>query len=73
MIDMKVTVGMNELEGGVAEELEWLALKDNVGYIGIVMAGLNPPHYYKLKYEEEIVYDTLDFTAGGFERYFKEI
>ena len=73
MIAMEVTKGYDEILGGVSEELEYLALKDNVGYIGIVMAGLNPPSYYKVEYEDDIIEDTLHFTAHDFDRYFKKI
>lgn len=73
MIAMEVTKGYDEILGGVSEELEYLALKDNVGYIGIVMAGLNPPSYYKVEYEDDIIEDTIHFTAHDFDRYFKKI
>lgn len=73
MIDMWISKGYDEISGGVSEELEYLALKDNVGYIGIVMAGLNPPHYYKVEYEQAVIDDTIHFTAHNFDRYFKKL
>ena len=37
------------------------------------MAGMDPPQFYKIEHEEEILHDTMDWVAGDFDKYFKKI
>lgn len=76
-LDVKVTIGKNYAEQGasVSETLSSLASNHSKGqgYIGIVMAGMEPSSFYKLEYEEEILYNTVEMVAAELERYFTKI
>lgn len=61
-IDMEITLGHAAKGGGVNDELEKLIAGTGAGYVGIVMAGLEPAHYYKVEFEEIILENTMDMV-----------
>lgn len=75
VVDLKITVGTNYAEDASVEDtLNFLASEhSDAGYVGIVMAGMEPSYFYKVEHEEEILYDTINLVAGDFDRYFMQI
>ena len=75
-VAIKVTTGENYSEDSVHDTLKAELIKHSKSvnrYVGIVMAGMDPPQFYKLEHEEEILSDTMDLVAGDFDRYFHKI
>lgn len=75
VIETKITLGTNYAEGASVEEtlIGMAASQSANGYVGIVMAGMEPAHFYKVTHEEEILYSTINMAAGDFDRYFTKI
>jgi hypothetical protein len=75
-VAIKVTTGKNYSEDSVYDTLKAEIIKHSTSvnrYVGIVMAGMDPPQFYKLEHEEEILADTMNMVAGDFDRYFHKI
>lgn len=75
-VAIKVTTGENYSDDSVYETLKAEVERQSTSvnrYIGIVMAGMDPPQFYKLEHEEEILADTMDMVAGDFDRYFHKV
>lgn len=74
-VAIKVTVGTIYSDKSVREMLESAVMRysSQNKYVGIVMAGMDPPQFYKLEHEEEILNDVMDLVAGDFDRYFHKI
>lgn len=73
---VEVTTGTIYSDRSVKEMLE--AEVSNLSsttnkYVGIVMAGMDPPQFYKIEHEEEILEDTMDLVEGDFDRYFHKV
>ena len=43
------------------------------GWVGVVMAGINPPSFFSLDYELDVMHDTVDMTARTFAEKFKPV
>ena len=75
-VDIKVNTGYNYSEQSVRDILQSEVVRHSTSksrYVGIVMAGMDPPSFYKVEHEEEILYDTINMVAGDFDRYFQKI
>lgn len=48
-----------------------LASLPSTGWVGVVMAGMKPDHYYELDYEMDVMRDVISLTPDLFDRYFK--
>lgn len=76
-IDLKVTIGDNYAENGASVEETLIGLASHYSkgqnYVGIVMAGMEPTHFYKVENEEKILYSTVEMSVAEFDKYFKKI
>lgn len=75
-VAVKITTGPLYSDISVQEILESAVIQHSSAknkYIGIVMAGMDPPSFYKVEHEEAILNDTMDWVAGDFDRYFQKI
>lgn len=73
---VNITVGPLYSDISVRELLESAVVRHSLTknkYVGIVMAGMDPPQFYKIEHEEEILHDTMDWVAGDFDKYFQKI
>lgn len=64
----------DQMAGTVTKQL--MRLKGNApksGWFGIVMAGMDPPTYYSVDYETDILNETINMTKQKFLQYFKPI
>ena len=43
------------------------------GWVGVVMAGMNPPSFFALDYEMDVMNDTVAMTARTFAENFKSV
>ena len=43
------------------------------GWVGVVMAGMNPPSFFSLDYEMDMMYDTVAMTERTFAENFKPV
>ena len=77
-VDYKVTTweDLPTTDEGITETLTKMAINlssKNNKYVGIVMAGMSPAHYYNVTMEEDVLALTIDMTASDFDRYFHEV
>lgn len=73
IIKSEVRTGKNN-EGNVKASLaEMAASLGKKGYVGIVMAGMNPTNYFAVDYEMDILEDAADFTRETFKQQFKQL
>lgn len=45
----------------------------NVGYVGVVMAGMQPANFFTINYEKGILESTIHITRSNFYQYFRKI
>lgn len=44
----------------------------NVGYVGVVMAGMQPANFFTINYEKRILESTIQITKYNFNQYFRK-
>lgn len=68
-----VVVSLPENEGEALDKLqEEAAFVTETGWVGIVMAGMKP-NYFSVRFEEEVLDETIQITKDNFFDYFKAI
>lgn len=72
LLKKKVNTGMQVSEFSVSEELE-SRLANSKGYVGIVMAGMDPTTIFWYKHEEEYFEIAKDMIMAEYDRFFTEI
>jgi hypothetical protein len=45
----------------------------NIGYVGVVMAGMQPANFFTINYEKGILESTIQVTKYNFNQYFTKI
>lgn len=45
----------------------------NVGYVGVVMAGMQPANFFTINYEKRILESTIQITKHNFNQFFRKI
>jgi hypothetical protein len=45
----------------------------NVGYVGVVMAGMQPANFFTINYEKRILESTIQITKYNFNQFFRKI
>lgn len=45
----------------------------NLGYVGVVMAGMQPANFFTINYEKGILESTIHITRSNFYQYFRKI
>lgn len=72
LLDMKVTQGPNPSESFSVEESLSEMMIQTTGYVGIIMAGMDPAHWFVVDYEREYQNLTKDMIAAEYYRFFQE-
>lgn len=72
LLDMKVTQGPNPSESFSVEESLSEMMIQTTGYVGIIMAGMDPAHWFIVDYEREYQNLTKDMIAAEYYRFFQE-
>lgn len=72
LVDIKITQGPNPSESFSVEENLRQMMIQTTGYVGIIMAGMDPAHWFKLPYEEDYQNLTKDMIAAEYYRFFQE-
>lgn len=72
-IEEAMVASTQDNEGDALDQLYEEAAFTNVkGWVGIVMAGMRPD-YFSLRFEEKILYETIQITKDNFFEYFKKV
>lgn len=72
LLKKKVNTGMEISDFSVSDELE-ARLANSKGYVGIVMAGMDPKTIFWYKHEEKYFEVAKDMIMAEFDRFFTEI
>lgn len=72
LLDRKVTQGPNPSESFSVEESLSEMMIQTTGYVGIIMAGMDPAHWFVVDYEREYQNLTKDMIAAEYYRFFQE-
>ena len=71
LIDKKITTGENPSDSfSVSEQLDAL-IPGTKGYVGIIMAGMDPSHWFWFKHEEKYQEEAKDMIAAEIYRFFQ--
>lgn len=64
-----------EAEGNASSSLDWVkGIMPQDGYVGIILAGVDPPEYFQVLYEFVPMRQAIkDIKAEDFNRYFKKL
>lgn len=72
LLDMKITQGPNPSESFSVEDFLKQMMAQTTGYVGVIMAGMDPEHWFKLPYEVEYQNLTKEMIAAEYYRFFQE-
>lgn len=71
LIDKKITTGDNPSDSfSVSEQLDAM-IPNTKGYVGIIMAGMNPSHWFWFEHEERYQEEAKDMILAEFYRFFQ--
>lgn len=71
LVDMKITVGPNPSTSFSVEDALQGMIRHTTGYVGIIMAGMDPEKWFILDYEIAYQEITKDMIAAEFYRFFQ--
>lgn len=72
-VQMEVTSSGEAIGDVTARLLRMEGRVRRTGWVGVVMAGMNPPSFFALDYEMDVMHDTVAMTARTFADNFKAI
>lgn len=72
-VQMEVTSAGEAIGDVTARLLRMEGRVRRTGWVGVVMAGINPPSFFSLDYELDVMHDTVDMTARAFAEKFKPV
>lgn len=72
-VGMEVNAGSASIGDVTARLLRMEGRVRRTGWVGVVMAGMNPPSFFSLDYEMDVMHDTADMTERTFAERFKPV
>ena len=72
LVEMKVNRGPEISEFSVSEELT-NKIKATPGYVGVIMAGMDPEEAFWLVHEEKYLETAKDMIAAEYHRFFRKV